>query len=289
MTGLPPARPLLAFVFVLICSGCEAKGKSLDAPPRRLESAITTTPAAPTPSSVEVTCEPTMLQVSPPGQPPFCVDRYEANLIEADTSRAHPATLRPAPGVRYRAVSVGGVLPQAYVNRFEAAAACEAAGKRLCRAREWYRACSGPDHTKYPYGNKFVKGRCNVDKGHLLHKLFGNVTYTYDAHYNNPSLNQQAGFLARTGEYADCVSSVGARDMMGNLHEWVADDVSAQLREELPLEKGDQWLGKRGMGVFMGGYFSSHGEHGTGCLYVTATHAPDYHDYSTGFRCCADL
>jgi sulfatase modifying factor 1 len=39
----------------------------------------------------------------------------------------------------------------------------------------------------------------------------------------------------------------------------------------------------------MGGYFSSHGEHCRGCAYVTATHAPDYHDYSTGFRCCRDL
>ncbi|MCB9585343.1 MAG: SUMF1/EgtB/PvdO family nonheme iron enzyme [Polyangiaceae bacterium] len=229
-----------------------------------------------------------MLPVQLPEQPSFCVDRYEANLVEADGGAALAASQRPARGVRYRAVSVGGVKPQAYVNRMEASAACEASGKRLCKAREWYAACAGAGHTKYPYGNKFEKNRCNVDKGHLLHKLFGNVNYTYDAHYNSPKLNLEPGFLAKTGEYADCKSEVGAQDMMGNLHEWVADDVSAKLRQELPLEKGDQWLGKRGMGVFMGGYFSSHGEHGTGCLYVTATHAPDYHDYSTGFRCCAD-
>ncbi len=75
--------------------------------------------------------------------------------------------------------------------------------------------------------------------------------------------------------------------MVVNLHEWIADDVSAKLARDLPLEKGDHWMGKRGMGAFLGGYFSSHAEHGHGCLYVTATHAPEYHDYSTGFRCCA--
>lgn len=233
-------------------------------------------------------CKQDMVLVAVEGEAHFCVDRYEANLVAATSGKAHSATQRPTPGVRYRAVSVGGVLPQAYVNRIEAASACENAGKRLCGAREWYQACSGSKRTKYPYGNDFEAGRCNVDKGHLLHKLFGNVTYTYDAHYNNPKLNLTPGFLAKTGEYASCASQSGAHDLMGNLHEWVADDVSAKLRGELPLEKGDQWLGKRGMGVFMGGYFSSHGEHGTGCLYVTATHAPDYHDYSTGFRCCTD-
>jgi sulfatase modifying factor 1 len=76
--------------------------------------------------------------------------------------------------------------------------------------------------------------------------------------------------------------------MVGNLHEWVADDV-ARLAREIPIEAGAHMLGDKTDGAFMGGYFSSHGEHGRGCAYVTATHAPDYHDYSTGFRCCRDL
>ena len=42
-----------------------------------------------------------------------------------------------------------------------------------------------------------------------------------------------------------------------------------------------------GNGIFMGGYYSSHGEHGAGCAYATTNHKPDYHDYSIGFRCCA--
>lgn len=217
-----------------------------------------------------------------------CVDRWEAALaLASDPERMHSPYERPRPGEKYLAVSKPGVVPQAYVNRHEAVAACEAAGKRLCGASEWYRACSGSEGHRYPYGKKLVKNRCNVGKGHLLTKVFGHVTHTYDSHYNNPRVNQTAGFLAKTGEYTECKSEDGAFDMVGNLHEWVADDVSAKLAKELPLEKGDHYMGKRGMGVFIGGYFSSHAEHGHGCLYVTATHAPDYHDYSTGFRCCA--
>jgi formylglycine-generating enzyme len=77
-------------------------------------------------------------------------------------------------------------------------------------------------------------------------------------------------------------------DMVGNLHEWVADPVSTRIAEEVPLANGVHNLGRDGSGAFMGGYFSSQGEHGKGCAYTTATHSPDYHDYSIGFRCCAD-
>jgi formylglycine-generating enzyme required for sulfatase activity len=76
--------------------------------------------------------------------------------------------------------------------------------------------------------------------------------------------------------------------MVGNLHEWVADNVSVRLKEEIPIEYGAHRLGSRGKAVFMGGYFSSRGEHGRGCAYATTSHAAEYHDYSTGFRCCAD-
>jgi formylglycine-generating enzyme len=218
----------------------------------------------------------------------FCIDRYEAQLVRVSDRSAHSPYERPKRGERYAAVSRAGVAPQGYVNRIEASAACEAAGKRLCRAREWYRACSGPKGLRYPYGQDAIAGRCNTDKGHVLRILFGEVKHSYVSHYNNPKVNQEPGFLGKTGEHGGCGSAEGVFDLVGNLHEWVADGVSARIRKEIPLENGDQWLGKRGMGIFMGGYFSSHEEHGKGCLYATMTHAPDYHDYSTGFRCCAE-
>jgi formylglycine-generating enzyme required for sulfatase activity len=122
-----------------------------------------------------------------------------------------------------------------------------------------------------------------------MQRLFGaSVRYTYEAHYNSPRLHTEPGFLAKAGEYDGCVNDYGVYDMVGNLHEWVADDVSTKLAREVPIEYGAEMLGAKGCGVFMGGYFSSQGEHGMGCAYVTATHSPDYHDYSIGFRCCMD-
>ena len=60
-------------------------------------------------------------------------------------------------------------------------------------------------------------------------------------------------------------------DLVGNAHEWVAD--------ELP----------NGHGMFAGGYYLDVQLNGEGCHYRTTAHARSYHDYSTGFRCCMDL
>lgn len=237
---------------------------------------------------------------APPAAPPcpddmapvggYCVDRYEAHLVLADAPDVVLPHFEPLKrGTKAMARSRADVAPQAYLNRAEAARACKLAKKRLCRAREWYGACGGRGKTRYPYGDSEIARSCNTGKVHLMQRLFGaDVKYTYSAHYNSPRLHQEPGFLAKSGEYSSCVNDYGIYDMVGNLHEWVADDVSKRLVDEVPIEYGPDMLGAKGSGVFMGGYFSSHGEHGRGCAYVTATHSPDYHDYSIGFRCCAD-
>jgi hypothetical protein len=58
---------------------------------------------------------------------------------------------------------------------------------------------------------------------------------------------------------------------MGNLHEWGSDPADSE-----------------GHGRFRGGFYGDAEENGPGCLYVTSAHELAYHDYSTGFRCCAD-
>ena len=83
---------------------------------------------------------------------------------------------------------------------------------------------------------------------------------------NDARLNQQPDTIAKTGEYADCVNDFGVYDMVGNVHEWTSDT----------------------NGTFQGGYFLDTSLHGEGCAYRTIAHGYDYHDYSTGFRCCAD-
>jgi formylglycine-generating enzyme required for sulfatase activity len=221
-----------------------------------------------------------------------CVDRYEAHLVRRQSDGSlvpHAATARPTNGV-FVAKSEAGVRPQAYISRIEAESACDHAGKRLCSVTEWYRACRGANDTTYPYGSSFVTGRCNVGRPHLLSILHGSNAraWQYDAHFNDPELNQRPGFLAPTGEFSGCVSSYGVYDLVGNLHEWVSDPVDASLATKLPLNEGlrRRLRANSGKGVFMGGFFSTTNQHGRGCDFVTMAHEPAYHDYSTGFRCC---
>jgi formylglycine-generating enzyme required for sulfatase activity len=222
-----------------------------------------------------------------------CVDRYEAHLLEPQsdgTLAPHPAYERPEKK-RYVAASCAGVKPQGFISQVEAAAACDNAGKRLCRLTEWYRACTGSEKTTYPYGASYEKGRCNVGKNHLLSELHGASSQLWSYHdFNDPELAKRPGFLALTGEYARCTSPEGVADMVGNLHEWVADRVDGTLPSKLPVPAVIQRrIGRHlGNGIFMGGFFSTTSEHGAGCTFTTAAHDPRYHDYSTGFRCCKD-
>ena len=221
-----------------------------------------------------------------------CMDRYEARLLErAENGVLTPFSpvARPKQGV-FVAESRAGVRPQAYISQLEAASACQNAGKRLCTLSEWYRACRGEHDTLYPYGAKYIRGRCNVGKPHLLSLLHGSDpnAWSYEAAFNDPELDRRPGFLAETGEYSGCSTSAGVFDLVGNLHEWVADRVDESIAQKMPLRAGIRArIGRNhGKGVFMGGFFSTTDEHGNGCEYVTMAHEPKYHDYSTGFRCC---
>jgi formylglycine-generating enzyme len=241
-------------------------------------------------------CSPDMLEVA--WRPPladkgrFCVDHFEAQLVElrGDARVPHPPSARPRAGVRYAAVNRPGVLPQAYVSRTEASAACEASGKRLCTRSEWMTACRGAAGTPFPYGARYEDGRCNLGKRHLLTLLFPDRVYNlrYED-FNDPSLHARDGFLAPTGAYDGCASSTvdAPKDMVGNLHEWVADDATRTVLASILAEVPRQWQPTAaGNGIFMGGFYSTRHEHGPGCLFTTVAHEPAYHDYSIGFRCC---
>ena len=202
----------------------------------------------------------------------FCIDRYEASLVDVlpngDERPRSPFTPLTASGPPVRAVSSPNVFPQGYISAVEAQAACTAAGKRLCRVAEWGKACRGPDPKSFGYADRREPGRCN-DKGrNPVLSLYGRGQWNWKT-MNQPELNQLESTLSRTGEHSGCTNGYGVYDMVGNLHEWVADP----------------------RGTFYGGYYqdvSSVG-HGEGCGYQTTAHEARYHDYSTGFRCCADL
>ncbi len=206
----------------------------------------------------------------------FCIDRYEAYLVELQsdgTERAH-SPFATVDGLRIRAKVASNVSPQGYISQLQASAACAEAQKRLCSKSEFARACRGSLETRtYPYGTKYQKGACNEGKGSTVAKLFGSDSskWTY-ANFNDPRLNQLSGTLASTGAYVQCVTDEGVFDLVGNLHEWGADSADSS-----------------GHGRFRGGFYGDAEVNGSGCLYETKAHELSYHDYSTGFRCCADL
>ena len=206
----------------------------------------------------------------------YCVDRYEAYVVELDAvgnEQPHSPFL-VVDGLTIRAKSAGGVTPQGYISQVQAAAACQNAGKRLCSADEFHRACRGDDPTDYyPYGGTtHIAGACNEGKGSSVAKFFGTDAskWTY-ANFNDPILNMWDGGLAVTGAYPQCQSPYGVFDCVGNLHEW-----------------GDDAPDAKGHGRFRGGFYGDAEVNGPGCLYTTSAHEPTYHDYSTGFRCCMD-
>ncbi len=158
------------------------------------------------------------------------------------------------------------MVPQGYISANVADAACRAAGKRLCTSGEWLRACRGPGGMTYPYGDSYRKGACNEGRdSHPVIELFGNDANWSAEQMNDPRLNQLPNSLALAGAFEQCVSAEGVYDMHGNLHEWVAD----------------------ADGTFRGGFYVDAVINGNGCLYRTTAHGRSYHDYSTGFRCCA--
>jgi hypothetical protein len=205
----------------------------------------------------------------------FCVDRWEASLIEVlpnGEERRWSPFASVEPGIVVRAVSLPGAVPQGYISGSQAREACERSGKRLCRVGEWKSACMGPERTTWTYGNEEEPRRCN-DRGRApMGVLFGATVQLEDpsswnwSRMNDPQLNQVPGTVSPTGSHEGCTNGYGVYDMVGNLHEWVAD----------------------ASGTFLGGYYLDTHLNGEGCKYRTGAHDFTYHDYSTGFRCCAD-
>jgi serine/threonine protein kinase len=98
-----------------------------------------------------------------------------------------------------------GAMPMFGTPYADAKELCRQAGKRLCTADEWERACKGPRSTIFSYGDTFDEDFCGLGLG-------------------DP-------YASGTKEY--CKSEWGVFDLSGNFREW-----TSSLRRNRPLVKG---------------------------------------------------
>ncbi|MEI7894540.1 MAG: SUMF1/EgtB/PvdO family nonheme iron enzyme [Myxococcales bacterium] len=201
----------------------------------------------------------------------YCVDKYEGSLFDMTHQVAWSSFDVVPEGVQVQAISAPGVYPTGYISGATAQNACRNAGKRLCSPVEWRKACYGPDNVLFGYAATRQAGRCN-DRGRSpMQHFYPQVNVSWSlvgmVEMNDPQLNQLDGTLMKTGESSGCSNGYGLFDMVGNLHEWTSDP----------------------HGTFQGGYYLDTHINGDGCGYRTTAHEFTYHDYSTGFRCCADI
>jgi sulfatase modifying factor 1 len=234
----------------------------------------------------------------------FCIDRYEAVLVDRDSGRRlspyyapsrvfvrreyqrwkrqrlesemKAGLMTPVPEppawqldqeIEPRAEVRAGEIPNGYVSADLAERACRNAGKRLCRASEWVTACRGEQDRDFPYGSDYVHGYCNVFREkHPAAVLHGNASIGH----LDPRLNLVKGqggrsLLQPTGATSRCRSQWGQD---------AAYDMVGNLAEWVDDEDG----------LFLGGFFSRSSREG--CARQVRAHPRSYFDYSLGVRCC---
>ncbi len=319
-TGARACWRVVTLVVLAEAGGCRRGDEPSDtektatAPP---SSSVTSSPgvAPPAPELVaapdaevmpEPRCRPDMVKVTPHDGPRYCVDRYEATLVEHATSRplspyytpvrkwavnafdawskqrfefgppeSQQVELPELPAwqrtvdVEPRALSKKALWPNGHVTGVLAATACSHAGKRLCTPAEWRTACGGEPGHRFPYGASYEAGACNVFReAHPAAVLHGDASIGH----NDPRLNRVnfkgKPLLRKTGDTPSCASRWG-------------DDAIFDMVGNL-----DEWV-EHERGSFAGGFYARSTK--DGCDWRSTAHPKSYADYSTGVRCCSAL
>ncbi|MBI4850602.1 MAG: SUMF1/EgtB/PvdO family nonheme iron enzyme [Acidobacteria bacterium] len=125
---------------------------------------------------------------------------------------------------------------------------------RLPREKEWELAARGPNGNIYPWGNEWKDGLANANK--ITNKILP------------------------VGKNASNKSYFGVLDMVGNVWEWVYDDLQIYELSKAPPQPGVK--------VIRGGAFDSDPEEATGSY--RGFLIPNKREYDrTGFRCACDV
>ncbi|MBK9259681.1 MAG: SUMF1/EgtB/PvdO family nonheme iron enzyme [Polyangiaceae bacterium] len=236
----------------------------------------------------------------------FCIDRFEASLVDAETGKdlspyyvparknalsiqefwekerlsvgppeARDLILPPLPAWQKsrnfepKATSRKKIVPQGYLTGPLAALACKNAEKRLCTHDEWRTACRGEADRPFPYGDKYAAGKCNIFReAHPAAVLHGNASLGHSDPRLNMVKSGDKPLLRMTGDTRACAS------------EWEGDAIYDMVGNI------DEWIDDP-EGTFVGGFYARSKK--DGCDSVVKAHPFDYFDYSTGVRCCKDL
>ena len=214
----------------------------------------------------------------------FCIDKYEVTPGESCPYIEIESQIETRDNLNFnecKPVSVKGVTPWVFISQTQAMNACAKAGKRLPSEEEWYLASLGtPDPESGWMGQD-----CHVDS----------------------NWDTQPGL---SGSGKNCQSSYGAYDMVGNVLEWVKDEIvdGKYNGEEMPdagyislvssdgviqetSGKADPnfnsdyfWIKKSAQrGMARGGYWENKEEAG---IYATYLVSPSsYAGSGVGFRC----
>lgn len=218
----------------------------------------------------------------------FCIDKYEASpgsdcyvsdvSSQLDTSsNLNKKECAPVSSVDKK--------PWVFISQTQAQTACAKAGKRLASGKEWYLASLGVPDIK----NNWTEEDCHVNK-------------------NWP---EQPGL---TGGGKNCISAYGAFDMVGNVWEWVAEEINdGKLNGEAMPEDGyvvevdingnpiktDKiendnfnsdyfWIKTTGIrGMARGGYWDNQEKAGVYSMYLVSP--TSYAGAGVGFRCVSSV
>ena len=163
---------------------------------------------------------------------------------------------------RFEYPNLEGVLPAMMLSFTEAAAACSAEGKRLCREAEWTAACEGPQHQPFTTGIQLEAKSCGL--GRTAKKP--DRTVLWDPQRTRDEV-ARLDFRSASGSGHGCPSASGVADLLGNIQEWV---LSSMPGYEAALK---------------GGHF---GQATAVCRNVLNVKHPEIRLPHVGFRCCRD-